>query len=113
MKVKTLIAAALMTVSLSSFAVDITLSPIYTVVDVVRSVLGSTVGIVASPFASTAASSQQREQLEAIKGDAQDFIADGTMTERLSKTIESLKADKELAGKSPEELAVAIVRAVN
>lgn len=113
MKLKSTIAAILLATSLSSFAVDITLSPVYTVVDVVRSVLVTSVGIVASPLASTAATSQQREQLQAVRNDAVDFLSGSEMSGRLESTLEQLKGQEELAAKSDVELAALIVTAIN
>lgn len=113
MKIKSTIAAIAMATSLSAFAVDITLSPVYTVVGVVQTALESAVGIVSSPLASTGASSQQREQLQAIRNDAVDFLSTGDMSARLQSTLEMLKANQELAGKSDVELSAHIVTAIN
>lgn len=113
MKLKATIAAIVMATSLSTFAVDLTLSPVYTVVGVVQTALESVVGIVSSPLASTAASSQQREQLQAIRNDAVDFLSTGDMSARLESTLKSLKGNEELAGKSDVELSAHIVTAIN
>ncbi len=113
MKLKSTIAALLLASSLSAFAVDITLSPVYTVVGAVQSVLESAVGIVSSPLASTLASTQQREQLKAIRQDALDFLSGGEMTKNLSDTISLLQEREELAGRAPRELAAHIVTAIN
>lgn len=113
MKIKSTIAAIIMATSFSTFAVDITLSPVYTVVEVVRSVVGSVVGIVASPLATTVQSSQQREQLQAIRNDAVDFLSGSEISGRLESTLSELKSQEELAGKTDLELAALIVTALN
>jgi hypothetical protein len=113
MKLKSTLAALLLTASMSTFAVDITLSPVYTVVGVVQSALESVVGLVSSPLASTGASSQQREQLQAIRNDAVDFLSTGEMSARLENTLEQLKQRTELSAKSNVELSAHIVTAIN
>jgi len=113
MKLKATIAALLLATSLSTFAVDITLSPVYTVVGIVQSALESVVGIASSPLASTSATSQQREQLKAIRQDALNFLAGDEMTANLNAVIKKLQANQELTDRSPEELAAHIVTAIN
>ena len=118
MKLKSTIAALLLTTSLSTFAVDLTLSPVYTIVGVVQSALESVVGIASSPLASSAETSQQREQLKAIRTEANDFLAGEEMTERLSATLEQLReqfkiTNPELKEKSDIELSRYIVTAIN
>ncbi len=113
MKLKSTIAAMLLATTLSASAVEITLSPVYTVVGVVESVLQTAVGLVSSPLASTAASLEQREQLKAIRDDANNFLGGEEMTERLAKTLDLLKEREELAGKSDIELSAHIVTAIN
>jgi hypothetical protein len=113
MKLKSTIAALLLTTSLSVFAVDITLSPVYTVVGLVQTALESVVGIASSPLASTSASSQQREQLKAIRTDALNFLAGEDMTKNLEQVITKLQESEELAGRSPQELSAHIVTAIN
>jgi hypothetical protein len=113
MKLKSTIAAVLMVASFSTFAVDLTLSPIYTVVDLVRTAVASSVGVVAAPFASSAMSSQQREQIQAIRNDAVDFLSGSEMSGRLESTISNLKSQEQLAGKTNTEIAAFIVTALN
>ena len=113
MKLKSTIAALLLATSLSTFAADLTLSPVYTIVGVVQTALESVVGIVSSPLASSAATSEQREQLKAIRSDAVDFLSGGDKSKALNTTLEQLKLNEELAGKSEIELAAHIVTAIN
>ncbi|NOT79680.1 MAG: hypothetical protein HOP07_11870 [Bacteriovoracaceae bacterium] len=113
MKLKSTIAALLLATSLSTFAVDLTLSPVYTIVGVVQTALESVVGIASSPLASSAATSQQREQLKAIRNDAVDFLSGNEKSARLNSTLEQLRSSEELAGKSDVELSAHIVTAIN
>ena len=54
-----------------------------------------------------------KEQLEALKADAQDFLAEGEATESLSKAIDSLRdSEKSLSNLSDEEIAAAILSSV-
>ncbi len=51
-----------------------------------------------------------KEQLEALKGDAQDFLAEGQASELLSSAINTLRDSEEsLQNLSDEEVAAAIV----
>lgn len=93
MKIKSLIAAALIVTSMSTFAVDITLSPLYTAVDLVR----SAVATVVAPFASTGASSAatvqaNKEQLAAVRADAVDFLAGSEASETLKASIKEIRS---------------------
>lgn len=110
MKLKTTIAALLLATSLSTFAVDVTLSPIYTVVDVVRTALGTAL----APFASsTASTGNMGQQLKAVRSDAVTFLADGESTDRLNASLSELKKEESLAKLSDNQLAALIVTSVN
>ncbi len=101
---KSVIASILMAASLSTFAVDLTLSPLATAVELVR----SAVGTVVSPFASTSASlAPAKEQLEAVRNDAVDFLAGAEASDVLKASIVEIKErsdefksmnDKQIAG---------------
>ncbi len=108
MKLKSTIAALLLATSMSTFAVDITLSPVYTVVDVVRSVLGTAL----SPFASTAASVANGEIMKAVRNDAMDNLADGKSTDRLEASFKELRKIDGLQSKSDAELSKLIILSV-
>lgn len=109
MKLKSMIAALLLATTMSSFAADITLSPIYTVVDVVRTALGSSL----APFASTTLSIAEATQaMKAVRSDALSFLADGESTERLSASFTELRKIEGLEGKSESELSKLIILSV-
>ncbi|MBC7711951.1 MAG: hypothetical protein H7177_01330 [Rhizobacter sp.] len=111
-KVKSLIAAALIVSSVSAFAVDVTLSPVYTIVGVVR----AAVATVVAPFASTALSvlSQQgKEQLAAVRSDAVDFLAGAEASNVLKASISEIKTKSaELNEMSDAQVAGLIVTAL-
>lgn len=110
MKLKSTIAALLLVTSMSTFAADITLSPIYTVVDVVRTALGTAL----APFASTSASTAgMGQQLKAVRSDAVSFLADGESTDRLSASLTELKKDESLSKLNDSQLAALIVTSVD
>lgn len=110
MKLKTTIAALLLATSMSTFAVDITLSPVYTVVEVVRSALGTAL----SPFASTAASiaGGNQEIMKAVRNDALNLLADGESTDRLNASFAELRKVDGLQNKSDAELSKLIILSV-
>lgn len=106
---KKFITALVLMGSFQSFAADITLSPVYTVVEVVRSVLVTAL----SPFASTTASVQAKEQMAAVRTDALNFLADESeASEVLSASIQALRSEfQELNGMSDKQIAALIVSA--
>lgn len=109
MKLKSTIAALLLATSMSTFAVDLTLSPVYTVVEVVRSALGTAL----SPFASTAASIANSGQLmKAVRNDALNHLADGETTDRLNASFTELRKIEGLENKSDAELSKLIILSV-
>lgn len=110
MKFKSFIAALLIVTSMSSFALDLTLSPLYTAVDLVR----SAVGTVVAPFASTVASSQtNKEQLAAVRTDAIDFLAGADATDVLKSSIKEIREkSNDLKGLSDTQIAGLIVTAL-
>jgi hypothetical protein len=109
MKLKSTIAALLLATSMSTFAVDITLSPVYTVVNVVRSALGTAL----SPFASTVASIEGTSQLmKAVRNDALNLLADGESTDRLNASFTELRKVDGLQAKSDVELSKLIILSV-
>lgn len=107
---KILVMMALL-VSSQAMAVGLTLSPVYTVVAAVRSVLVTAI----SPFASTTqaiSGGANKEQLRAVKDDAIAFIAEGERSEILAHAIFAVKANvAELANASDIEVAAEIIAA--
>lgn len=114
MKFKSLIATALLVTSMSTMAVDLTLSPIYTAVDLVR----SAVGTVVAPFALTGASSvelsyAEKEQIKAVRSDAIDFLAGEGASNVLKASISEIRTKSdELNGMSDTQIAGLIVTAL-
>ncbi|MFA6236675.1 MAG: hypothetical protein WC635_05045 [Bacteriovorax sp.] len=109
MKLKSTIAALLLATSMSSFALDLTLSPVVTVVQVVRSALGTAL----SPFASTtAALGGQALAMQAVRNDALTFLADGESTDRLSASFTELRKVEGLESKSDSDLSKLIILSV-
>lgn len=110
MKLKSTIAALLLATSMSTFAVDITLSPVYTVVEVVRSALGTAL----SPFASSTASinSGSAAIMKAVRNDALNLLADGESTDRLNASFTELRKIEGLEAKSDAELSKLIILSV-
>lgn len=109
---KVLALVALFSNITSSFAVDLTLSPVYTAVDLVRSALVT----VAAPFAVTSASSivaaEAKMEVEAISDEAMNHLAGEAPTERLLATIDYLRENiEELEDKSIEEIELTIIEA--
>lgn len=110
MKLKSTIAALLIATSMSTFAADITLSPIYTVVEVVRSALGTAL----SPFASTSVSfgGDTAALMKAVRNDAVNLLADGESTDRLSASFSELRKIEGLENKSDVDLSKLIILSV-
>lgn len=118
MKLKSTIVAALMAMSFSTFAVDITLSPINTVIEIVRSAVGTTVGLVATPLASTQASTlasqeQRVQELKAIRNDAIDHVAGGEVSGNLESVLKKLRSEEALAELSDVQLSALIITSLN
>ena len=114
MKIKSLIAGALIVTSMSTFAVDITLSPLYTAVNLVRSAVGTVVAPFASTGATTIASAQaNKEQLAAVRADAVDFLAGAEASETLKASIKEIRTKSEsLNSMSDTQIAGLIVTAL-
>lgn len=106
---KKFIAALMIAASVNTMAVDITLSPLYTAVDLVR----SAVGTVVSPFASTAATFVEKEQLEAVRTDALNFLAGAEASEVLEASIKEIRVKSEDLNKmTDKQIAGLIVTAL-
>ncbi len=107
---KKLIVSLMIVLSTQSFAIDLTLSPIYTAVDLIRSALATVV----APFQSTSASFVQKEQLEAIKADAINFLADDSVqSDALADSIKLIKTkSEELNSMSDKQIAGLIITAL-
>lgn len=102
---------ALIANSLPLFAVDVTLSPIYTAVDLVRSALVTVV----SPFASTTGltAGVAEAEMRIVKDDAIRSLSGEERTDRLSSTIDFLRESiDELKDVSDEEIELTIIAAV-
>lgn len=109
MKLKSTVAAILLATSMSSFAVDLTLSPVYTVVEVVRSALGTAL----SPLAtSSEVSAGGQALMKAVRNDALSFLADGESTDRLTASLSELRKIEGLEGKSDSDLSKLIILSV-
>lgn len=100
-----------MVVSSQAMAVDITLSPVMTVVGLVRSVLVTVV----SPFATTAeitSGNVNKEQLRAVKDDAIAYLAEGEKSALLNQAILAVRANvAQMSRASDIEVAAEIVAA--
>jgi hypothetical protein len=98
-----------MVISSQAMAVDITLSPVMTVVGIVRSVLVTVV----SPFATSAEISSgnvNKEQLRAVHDDAIGYLANGEKTELLQIAINEIRKNvAQLRNASDIEVAAQIV----
>lgn len=102
---------ALIANSLPLFAIDVTLSPIYTAVDLVRSALVTVV----SPFASTTGltAGVAEAEMRIVKDDAIRSLSGEERTDRLSSTIDFLRESiDELKDVSDEEIELTIIAAV-
>lgn len=109
--IKTLALLALLANSLPLLAIDVTLSPVYTAIDLVRSALITVV----SPFASTTGLTAGAAQAEmrVVKDDALRSLAGEGQTDRLVSTIEFLRENiDELNDRSDEEIEMTIIAAV-
>jgi hypothetical protein len=114
MKLKSLIAAALLVTSISTYAVDLTVSPLYTVIGLVR----TAVAIVVTPTAlaigsSEATTAANKEQLAAVRSDAVDFLAGAEASDVLSASIKQIKGQNdEMNALSDTQVASLIVTAL-
>lgn len=111
MKLKSTIAALLLATSLSTFAVDITFSPVYTVIELVRSVVATAL----VPFASTTVTLNGGNVavMKAVRNDALTFLADGESTDRLSASFTELRKVEGLESKSDADLSKLIILSVD
>ena len=112
MKLKSTIAALLLVTSMSSFAVDLTLSPVYTVVDVVRSALVTAVAPFASTVCTSASATGNGEVLKAVRNDAMNLLADGQSTDMLKSALSELRKIEGLENKSDTDLSKLIILSV-
>lgn len=114
MKIKTFIASLLLVSSMSTFAVDLTSSPLFTAVDLVRSAVGTVVApFVVSGAASVASSQTNKEQLAAVRSDAVDFLAGNDATDVLKASIKEIRErSSELKQLSDSQIAGLIVTAL-
>jgi hypothetical protein len=98
-----------MVISSQAMAVDITLSPVMTVVGIVRSVLVTVV----SPFATTAeitSGNVNKEQMRAVHDDAIGYLANGEQSQILAIAIQKVKQEvPQLRNASDIEVAAQIV----
>lgn len=110
MKLKSTIAVLLLATSMYTFAADLTLSPVYTVVEVVRSALGTAL----TPFATTteAINSGSAAIMKAVRTDALSFLADGESTDRLDASFTELRKLDGLQSKSDSDLSKLIILSV-
>jgi|GEM_PF-1504128 len=106
---KTLALTALLLGSTSSFAVDVTLSPVYTAIGIVRGVVGSAVSTVAAPSVATSASSatsvaaaEKRDALELARPDAEKTLTQSAPVSRnlkkALKILDEVAAENEIEG---------------
>lgn len=111
---KSLIATALLVTSMSTFALDLTLSPIYTAVDLVRTAVASVVvPTAATTGASVVSTEASRQQLAAVRADAVDFLAGSEASESLKASIAEVKTKSaELNEMSDSQIAGLIVTAL-
>lgn len=109
--IKAIALMALLVNALPLFAVDVTLSPVYSAINLVRSALVTVV----SPFASTTGLSAGAAQAEmrVVKDDAIRSLSGEERTDRLMNTIDFLRENiDELNNVSDEEIELTIIAAV-
>ena len=111
---KKFIAAALLLSTVSAFSADLTLSPVYTIVGIVRSAVASVVLPTALTAAATVEiSGANKEQLAAVRSDAVDFLAGSEASNVLRASINEVKAQSaELNEMSDSQVAALIVTAL-
>jgi hypothetical protein len=102
MKLKTTIAALLLATSMSSFALDLSIS----LTQVVNSVIGSVVTTAMSSNTNTAA------LMKAVRNDAVNHLADGESTDRLNASFTELRKVEGLENKSDTDLSKLIILSV-
>lgn len=113
MKLKSLIAAALIVTSISTYAVDLTVSPLYTVIGLVRTAVAIVVTPTVLVTGSSEATSANKEQLAAVRSDAVDFLAGAEASDVLSASIKQIKGQNdEMNALSDTQVASLIVTAL-
>lgn len=103
-KIKSIVLASAMVLSVASHAQSTRLTTAYGVLSTFAPTIITLValGVI-----------HDKEQLETLKGDAQDFLAEGQASELLSSAINTLRDSEEsLQNLSDEEVAAAIVASV-
>ncbi len=89
--------ATLTLLSIISFstaqAVDLTLSPVYTAINIVKSVVVTAVLPFASSTATTAGSVETYKALQAVRSDAIEFMATDVMSEKLEDAVEAVRSE--------------------
>ncbi len=109
--IKVLALLSLIAGAMPTFAVDLTLSPVYTAVDLVRSALVTVV----SPFASTTgltAAGVEEAELRVVKDDVLEYFATDEASENLVNTVEIVKEMvPELEDESFDRVALTILEA--
>lgn len=112
-KIKSLIAAALIVTSMSTYAVSLTVSPLYTVIGLVRTAVFVVVAPSALVTGSTAATSANKEQIAAVRSDAVDFLAGAEASDVLAASIKEIKGqNEEMGALSDTQVASLIVTAL-
>lgn len=112
-KVKSLIAAVLIVTSMSTYAVSLTVSPLYTVIGLVRTAVFLVVAPTLLVTGSSEATSANKEQLAAVRSNAVDFLAGEEATEVLSASIKEIKSqNEEMGALSDTQVASLIVTAL-
>lgn len=111
MNLKSTLATLLMVTSLTSGASEITLSPIETAYAVLATALSPIDISVGSTLISSEASSAYKEAINAVKGDALNYLAGEEATDTLLDLFAKLQAEEALRDYNNEELAVLIIEA--
>lgn len=112
-KIKSLVAAALIVTSISTYAVDLTVSPLYTVIGLVRTAVAIVVTPTVLVTGTSEATSANKEQLAAVRSDAVDFLAGAEATEVLSASIKKIQGtNEEMSELSDTQVASLIVTAL-
>jgi hypothetical protein len=110
MKIKTLVATTILIASMSSHAIDLTLSPIFTVTEAVRSAVGSAL----LPYVATSVSFKGTfaKLMQAVRNDALSFLAEGEKTDRLESSFVELRKVEGLENQSDEQLSKLIILSI-
>jgi hypothetical protein len=95
-----------------AFALQITLSPVQTAIEIV----GSITATVASPFVSSTATTvgaANRQELEAARDHANNFLYNDKMSKELTRVLANLRTDantkEAVAGQNDRQIALAVV----